>query len=444
MAFDTRPTVPRRIAVIGGGIAGLYTARLLAPADRVTLFEAAPRLGGHARTIVAGRNGDRPVDTGFIVFNHANYPHLGRLFDALDVPVQPSDMSFGASLDNGRLEYALRSPGALFAQPGNALRPAFWAMTRDILRFNRLAPAAAQGDMTLAQLVAHLGLGRWFEPCYLRPMCAAIWSTPAVQIGAFPARTMVRFFQNHGLMSVTGQHQWWTVKGGSKMYVDRLAADLRLRGVDLRTGAPVASVTRDAEGVSLRLPGGLPERFDAVVLACHADVALRLLTDPAPEERAALSAIRFQDNHAVLHADAALMPRRRKAWSAWNYVTGREAVEEDRAQSVGVTYWMNRLQNIPDDDPLFVTLNPPRTLRDELIQDETLFRHPVFDCAALAAQDRIRAMQGRRNTWFAGAWTRHGFHEDGCASAARVARGLDEKARREAQAPEPAAWLVDA
>lgn len=426
MAFDTHPAAARRIAVIGGGISGLYAARLLSPAHQVTLFEAAPRLGGHARTVMAGRTGDRAVDTGFIVFNHANYPHLGRLFDDLDVPVEKSDMSFGASLADGRIEYALRSPGALLAQPRNALRPAFLGMIRDILRFNARAPEAATDDMTLADLVAHLRLGRWFEHHYLRPMCAAIWSTPAVRIGDFPARAMVRFFLNHGLMSARGQHQWWTVRGGSIAYVERLAADLKRRGVALRTGTPVAHVRREGGGVALGLPGGAPERFDEVVFACHADVALRLLSDATAQERAALSAIRFQDNRAVLHADAALMPRRRKAWSAWNYVSSREAGDE----GVGVTYWMNRLQNIPEIDPLFVTLNPPRRLREERIYDETVFRHPVFDRAALAAQERIAAMQGARNTWFAGAWLRHGFHEDGCASAARVARGLDAKARR--------------
>ncbi len=426
MAFDTRPRPPRRIAVIGGGIAGLYAARQLSAAHRVALFEAAPRLGGHARTVMAGRNRDRPVDTGFIVFNHANYPCLGRLFDELDVPVQKSDMSFGASLDDGRVEYALRSPGALLAQPRNALRPAFWGMIRDIMRFNARAPEAATDDMTLSDLVAHLGLGRWFERFYLRPMCAAIWSTPAARIGDFPARRMVQFFLNHGLMSVSGQHQWWTVSGGSVAYVERLAADLRRRFVEMRLGAPVASVIRDAGGVMVRPLGGLPERFDEVVLACHADMALRLLADAAPEERAALSAIRFQDNRAVLHADAGLMPRRRKAWSAWNHVSGRGADDE----GVGVSYWMNRLQDIPEEDPLFVTLNPPQALREDLVQDETVFRHPVFDRAALTAQEAIRAMQGARNTWFAGAWLRHGFHEDGCASAARVARGIDAKARQ--------------
>ncbi|TYO90449.1 NAD(P)/FAD-dependent oxidoreductase [Oceanicella actignis] len=430
MAFDLRPSAPRRIAIIGGGVTGLYAARLLAPGRHVTLFEAAPRLGGHARTVAAGRRGDRPVDTGFIVFNHANYPHLGRLFDELDVPLLRTDMSFGASLEGGAIEYGLRNPGAVFAQPSNALRPAFWGMIRDVLRFNRLAPAAARDDMTLAELSARLGLGRWFERHYLRPMCAAIWSTPAAQIGAFPARRMVRFFLNHGLMSVSGQHQWWTVAGGSISYVERLAADLRRRGVDLRIGAPVAAVLRGEGGVRVRAAGAEPERFDEVVFACHADVALRLLADAAPEERAALSAVRFQDNRAVLHADAALMPRRRKAWSAWNYVSGRGGGDA----GVGVTYWMNRLQSIPEDDPLFVTLNPPASLRDELIQDETTFRHPVFDHGAIAAQERIAAMQGARGAWFAGAWLRHGFHEDGCATAARVARAIAARAERGADA----------
>lgn len=422
MSFDAPIAPPRRIAIVGGGIAGLAAALLLAPGHRVTLFEAAPRLGGHARTVTAGRHGDQPVDTGFIVFNYANYPHLTRLFLDLDVPVAKSDMSFGVSLDGGRLEYALRDLKGLFAQRGNLLRPDFLRMLRDIARFNARAEAAAvSDDMTVDALTRALGLGEAFRRDYLLPICGAIWSTPSGEVGGFPARSLLRFFRNHALLSPTGQHQWWTVQGGSIEYVRRLEARLRLLGVDLRVGSPVRSVARDAAGVSLRPEGGLPERFDEVVLACHSDQALALLADPRPEERADLAAIAYRPNRTILHADASQMPRRRACWSSWVYRA--EQVGAERA--VGVTYWMNRLQNIPESDPLFVTLNPQSAVRDELIYDEITFDHPVFDRAAVAAQGRIAARNGANRTWFAGAWLRFGFHEDGFASAVRVARALN-------------------
>lgn len=419
MPFDLTRGAPQRIAIIGGGISGLAAAWALHRHHRVTLYEAGPRLGGHARTVLAGRRGDQPVDTGFIVFNYANYPHLTGLFRDLDVPVEKSDMSFGVSLAGGRLEYALRSGDALFGQRRNLLSPGFHGMIRDILRFNARAEAAAAREpgLTIAELVARLGLGARFRDHYLFPICGAIWSTPASGIGAFPAEALLRFLSNHALMSARGQHQWWTVSGGSRSYVDRLEAALRQGGVTLRTGAPVTAVTRGEGAVTVRAGGG-PEVHDQVILACHADQALALLTDPGTEERAALGAVRFQSNRMVLHSDPAVMPRRRRCWSAWVY----RADTEGRA--IGVSYWMNRLQNIPADDPLFVSLNPDIPIREEAIQDETVFRHPVFDAAALAAQGRIAAMQGARRSWFAGAWLRNGFHEDGFASALRVARQL--------------------
>lgn len=422
MSFDAPIAPPRRIAVVGGGISGMAAALLLAPGNRVSLFEAAPRLGGHARTVIAGRRGDQPVDTGFIVFNYANYPHLTRLFAELDVPVAKSNMSFGVSLDDGRLEYALRDLGGLFAQRRNVLRPSFLAMLRDIARFNARAEAAAEeGDMTLDELTRSLGLGEAFRRDYLMPICGAIWSTSSGEVGAFPAKSLLRFFRNHALLTPGAQHQWWTVQGGSIEYVRRLEARLRLLGADLRPGCPVRSVTRDSNGVTLRPEGGLSERFDEVIFACHADHALALLADPTPDERADLSAITYRSNRTVLHADPAQMPRRRACWSSWVYRA--EKVGTERA--VGVTYWMNRLQNISEDDPLFVTLNPQKPVRDELIYDEVSFDHPVFDRAALDAQARIAARNGDNSTWFAGAWLRFGFHEDGFASAVRIARAHD-------------------
>jgi len=421
MSLDHPRQPPRRIAIVGGGISGLSSAYLLARDHHVTLYEAAPRLGGHARTVTAGRNGDQPVDTGFIVFNYVTYPHLTAMFRDLDVPVEPSDMSFGASIDGGRIEYGLKNLRALTAQPGNLARPAYWQMIRDILRFNARAEATATDDAaTIADLMDDLALGDWFRRYYLTPLCGAIWSTPPSEIAAFPARALVQFFRNHALLSASGQHQWYTVTGGSRCYVDRVEGFLRNHGADLRPGTPVQAIERDPAGVTIRTEGAEPERFDEVILATHSDVALNLLSRPDAAESAALSAVRFQDNRMILHADEAQMPRRRPVWSSWVYKA--DTTREEPA--IGVTYWMNRLQNIPETDPLFVSLNPARPVREELIYDQTTFRHPVFDGAALEAQQKLRGMQGRNRTWFAGAWTRHGFHEDGFASAVRIHREM--------------------
>jgi predicted NAD/FAD-binding protein len=424
MSLDVAPIRPLRIAIIGGGISGLSAAYLLPPHHAVTLFEAAPKLGGHARTVLAGRNGDQPVDTGFIVFNYANYPHLTRMFQELDVPVSKSDMSFGASINNGQIEYGVRNLRALLTQPGNLLKPGFAGMVRDILKFNGRAEAMVTDDTTtIGELVDALGLGAWFQDYYLMPLCGAIWSTPPAEIRKFPARSLIQFFRNHALLSTTGQHQWWTVDGGSTQYVQRLERHLRGRGVAIRTSTPVQSVSREQGKTVLHYAGGAAQPFDHVIFACHSDQALRLLQDPTKEEYAALSSIRFQDNEMVLHCDVNQMPRRRAAWSSWVY-----KVDTQRPQpAIGVTYWMNRLQNIPESDPLFVSLNPADPLPNQLIYDQKTFRHPVFDAPALAAQKQLRDINGRNNTWFAGAYTRHGFHEDGFASAARIVRLLERQ-----------------
>lgn len=423
MPFDRSPGAPQRIAIIGGGIAGLAAAWTLSGHHRVTLYEAAPRLGGHARTVMAGQHGDQPVDTGFIVFNYANYPHLTGMFRDLDVPVQRSDMSFGVTLDGGRLEYALQSGNAVFGQRRNMVSPGFIGMIRDILRFFARAEDAARGraELTIRELLDELRLGRRFREHYLLPVCGAIWSTPASGIGAFPAEALLRFLRSHALMSSTGQHQWWTVRGGSIAYVDRLAAALTRGGVALRPGTPVQAIRRGANRISVQARGSVDEVFDQVILACHADQAVSLLADATPAEAAALGAVRFQDNRTVLHRDPGFMPRRRRCWSSWVY-NGDVGRTDD--QAIGVTYWMNRLQNIPESDPLFITLNPQRALDPRDVYDEVTFRHPVFDHAALAAQQTITAMQGQNNTWFAGAWLRNGFHEDGFASAWQVGRRL--------------------
>ncbi|MEZ5765559.1 MAG: FAD-dependent oxidoreductase [Xanthobacteraceae bacterium] len=427
MPIDPMVRAPQRIAVIGGGISGLASAWLLGRDHKVTLYEAEPRLGGHARTVMAGPRSDIAVDTGFIVFNYANYPYLTSLFRDLDVAVQRSDMSFGVSLGGGQLEYALQSGNALFGQRRNLASFSFYRMVRDILRFNAKAEAASttRPDLTIADLLDDLSLGAAFRDHYLFPICGAIWSTPVSGIGSFPAQALIRFMRNHALLSAGSQHQWWTVSGGSRCYVQKLESALRRIGVAVRAGTSVASVTRGREGVTIRSASCEPETYDQVVIAAHADQALAMLGDAAPEERAALASVRFQANRAVLHSDPSVMPQRRRCWSSWIYRSDRlPEPEAEGAPAVNVTYWMNRLQSIPESDLLFVSLNPEIAIPDEAIFDETSFHHPVFDHAALAAQADIAEMQGRRRTWFAGAWLRNGFHEDGFASAMRIARQL--------------------
>ncbi|GER06941.1 cyclopropane-fatty-acyl-phospholipid synthase [Iodidimonas muriae] len=419
MFLDASPICPQRIAIIGGGISGLAAAYLMEPHHAVTLFEAAPRLGGHARTVIAGRNGDQPVDTGFIVFNYANYPHLTRLFQELDVPVARSDMSFGITVNDGQVEYALRNLRALIAQKRNMLRPGFIGMLQDIQRFNSNAETVDRdNDTTIGEMMDEMRLGRWFQEYYLMPLCGAIWSTPPEKVRSFPASAIIRFFRNHALLSATEQHQWWTVDGGSANYLSRLERHLRGRGVEIRITTPVHAVHRTGSRSIVNSLGGEHAPFDHVIFACHADQALRLLTQPTAQERAALSAVTFQDNQVILHSDIAQMPKRKAVWSSWVYNADMRGPET----SIGVTYWMNRLQNIPENDPLFVSLNPARPVPEHLIYDQTSFRHPVFDAGALAAQRQISHIQGQNNTWFAGAWMRHGFHEDGFASAVRIDR----------------------
>ncbi|SLN43633.1 NAD(P)/FAD-dependent oxidoreductase [Roseisalinus antarcticus] len=422
MPFETGTTAPRTIAVIGAGISGMGAAHRLAAHHRVVLYEAEPRLGGHARTRPAGRNGDLVVDTGFIVFNYANYPNLAELFAELDVPVRMSNMSFGASFDGGRFEYGLESLGALFAQPANAVRPAYLRMMRDLLRFNRHALEAAQEDgLTIGGLVEKLRLGSWFRDKYLLPMSGAIWSTPKEKVLDFPASTMMTFFENHNLLQATGQHDWYTVEGGSVEYVGRIARSMEARGVEMRLGAPVAGVRRGPLGVEVRGTGGEWELFDEVVFATHSDDTLRLLADATPEEQAVLGAIRYQPNDVVLHGDTSIMPKRRRAWSSWVYTENPAKVSE----RIDLTYWMNSLQRWLVDEQVFVTLNTTRQIDESLIWDQVTLRHPVYDLEAMEAQKAAQRMNGDNATWFCGAWMRNGFHEDGLASGLMVADALN-------------------
>lgn len=421
MPFEFAPAAPVKIAVIGAGVSGMGAAHLLSKAHSVTLFETEKRLGGHARTVIAGKNGDQPVDTGFIVFNYANYPRLTAMFDELNVPVTKSNMSFGVSADGGRIEYALNDLAALFAQKRNIVNPLFLGMLVDIMRFNAKAvDMAADPELTLGELMRRLRLGEWFQKYYLLPFSGAIWSTPLEQMLSFPAQALTRFFQNHNLLSIYGQHQWYTVEGGSIQYVNRLETAMRKQDCEVRLGADVVGVRRHENGVDVRVTGGDWEQFDRVVFACHSDQALNMLSDPTPEESATLGAIKYQRNRAVLHADPSIMPKRKSCWASWTYTT----TKQNRADPVGISYWMNALQSIPHDDLVLSSLNPTVDIKDELIFEETSFMHPVFDRAALHAQTRIKALQGNRNTWFCGAYLRNGFHEDGYSSGVDVAQDM--------------------
>ncbi|MEO1138502.1 MAG: FAD-dependent oxidoreductase [Pseudomonadota bacterium] len=414
MPFENATLARRKVAIIGAGITGLGAAWRLAPDHDVTLFEAEPRLGGHARTIMAGKNGDQPVDTGFIVFNHANYPNLSKLFDALDVPVVKSNMSFGASFRGGQFEYGLDSAKAFFAQRRNAVDPRMWRMLNDIFKFNANAVdmAAAHPGLSIGALLDEMRLGAWFRHHYLLPFTGAIWSTPTEKVMDFPAHALITFMENHALLGYSGQHQWYTVQGGSIEYVRRLEAWLRARGVILRLGAPIAGVRRSETTVEVRATGDEWRQFDDVIFATHGDDSLKMLADPSTEEQAALGGVKYQPNDVVLHCDASVMPKRRAVWSSWNYIDGPAR----RDGQIDLTYWMNSLQPVPETDPHFVTLNTTRPIREECIYDETVLRHPVYDDEMLRAQAAVRAMNGSRNTWFCGAWLKNGFHEDGLST----------------------------
>ncbi|MFZ0013146.1 MAG: FAD-dependent oxidoreductase [Acidimicrobiia bacterium] len=404
-----------RIAIVGSGISGLGAAWALHRDNDITVFEADARIGGHSHTVdVATDEGVTSVDTGFIVYNEVTYPNLTRLFGELDVPTQPSDMSFSFSLD-GRLEYAA-SIGGVLAQPSNLLRPRFVRMLRDIDRFRRTGSRLTPGpDETIGALLRRHGFGPGFMHDYLFPMTGAIWSSSREDIAGFPAASILAFLGNHGLIEVVGRPTWRTVTGGSRNYVSRLVAGFRDR---IRTNTPVTGVSRGAGGVTVR-SDGRAETFDELVLACHSDQALQVLgTDATDSERLLLGAIRYQPNVAVLHGDPAAMPTRRGVWSAWN---ARARTEDIGPRPASVTYWMNRLQSL-EGQSLFVTLNPIEELNR--VHARLRYSHPSFDRKAIDAQVGITAIQGRHNTWFAGAYLGYGFHEDGLQSGLNVAAAL--------------------
>jgi predicted NAD/FAD-binding protein len=417
-----------KVAIVGSGIAGNVAAWHLHREHEITMFEAGAHAGGHSHTHELEQAGRRyAVDTGFIVFNDWTYPSFIALLDELGVASQPSAMSFSVRDEKSGLEYNGTSLNTLFAQRSNLLRPSFLGMLRDILRFNREAPAllhAPGGELPLGEVLERGGYGSAFIERYIVPMGAAIWSTDPASMQRFPARFFVRFLHNHGMLSVNARPQWRVIRGGSARYVDRLTAPFRDR-IRLRT--PVESVRRLPGSVIVKARGHSAERFDAVFLACHSDQALQLLADPSVAEREVLGAIPYQSNEAVLHTDTRLLPRKRRAWAAWNYHVLREPGER-----VALTYNMNILQGLDATEPFLVTLNRGDTIDPAKVIKRITYQHPQFTLAGVAAQARQAELNGPLNTYYCGAWWRHGFHEDGVVSALAA---LNHFRQRHAQRP---------
>ncbi|MGD9633155.1 MAG: NAD(P)/FAD-dependent oxidoreductase [Pirellulales bacterium] len=412
-----------RIAIIGSGISGLTAAYLLADRHEVTLFEADSRLGGHTNTVdveVGGRH--YALDTGFIVYNERTYPNFSRLLDRLGVATQASDMSFSVRSDRTGWEYCGGSLNGLFAQRRNAVRPAFYRMLLDILRFNRCAPRLLGGNdegLTLGEYAARQRFSREFWDNYLIPMGAAIWSAPPGRMLEFPARHFVRFCANHGLISLTNRPQWRTVAGGAARYIEAMR---RSRSFEVRLSSPVEQLLRRPGGVELSVAGAAPERFDHVVVAAHANQALAMLADPSPAEWEVLGAFEYQPNEAILHTDTSLLPRRRRAWASWNY-----RVPAASRSVVAVTYWLNRLQNLDASQQFCVTLNDDGAVNPARVLKRIAYEHPLVTARSVAAQARHAEISGRRDTHYCGAYWGYGFHEDGVTSAIRVVREVDQE-----------------
>lgn len=407
-----------KIAIIGTGISGLGAAYLLHKQHDIVVYEKNGYVGGHSRTIeVPLEYGPTPVDTGFIVFNDWNYPNLLGLFDQLKVPYQKSDMSFGVSVNSGWLEY---SSNGLFAQRKNLFRPQYWRMLLDVFKFNKNAPAFIDKDpsISLGDCLEQLKLGEWFKRYYILAMGAAIWSCPVETIMKFPAQTFLRFFKNHGLLSINKRPQWFTVTRGSREYIGRLIAPFA-EHILLNNGAKsIKKVKNQWQVIDER---GDKRLFDHVIFACHADQTLKMIDQPTADESLVLSKFSYQRNHIVVHSDTSFMPQHNQCWSSWVYLSEQK---KDNSNGVSLSYWMNNLQNLETDVPVIITLNPARRPKDSLVLDEHYFSHPIFDYHAIMAQEAIPQIQGKRNLWFCGAYQRYGFHEDGLLSAVNVVKAL--------------------
>jgi len=430
MSVTTKPRM--KLAIVGSGISGLAVAHTLKDHADITLFEAGDYFGGHTHTVditLPTPQGmvTHGVDTGFLVFNERTYPNLIKLFADLNVETAPSDMSFSVKVPgalNGRtLEWSGTDLNSVFAQRSNLVNPRFWRMLADVMRFNALCTRIAkeQREIELQQPLSDFlrthHFSESFRDWYFLPMLGCIWSCPTDQMLQFPVATMIRFCHNHGLIQVTNRPQWFSVVGGARNYVEKILAGVH----DKRLNTPVRLIERDAQGVRI-VTDGQAERFDQVVIATHTDQALGMLREASTYERSLLGAIRYQENRAVLHTDASVLPANPKTWAAWNYE--RAASSERESSRVCLHYLLNRLQRIPFAQPVVVSLNPLHDIDPATIVGEYDYAHPVFDLAAIEAQKRLPLLQGQQHTWYAGAWTGYGFHEDGLKSGLQVGRSL--------------------
>jgi predicted NAD/FAD-binding protein len=428
----------KKIAIVGSGISGLAVAHSLKGQADITLFEAGAYFGGHSNTVditlpTAQGMVTHGVDTGFLVFNERTYPNLIGLFAELGVETALSDMSFSVQAPkvwgDEALEWSGSNLDTVFAQRGNLLRPKFLKMLADVLRFNktctRIAEQQTESEMRqpLSEFLKQHNFSEAFKNWYFLPMMGCIWSCPTDQMMQFPVATMIRFCHNHGLIQVSNRPRWFTVKGGSKNYVQKIVADLR----DKRLNSPVSLIERDESGVRI-VTQNHAERFDEVVICTHSDQALRMLRVPTPAEQKYLSAIPYQDNVAVLHTDESVLPSRRKAWAAWNYE--RASDEGQESARVCLHYLLNKLQPLPYEQAVVVSLNPTKPIDPTKIIASIDYAHPVFDLAAIDAQQHLHEIQGQQHTWFAGAWMGYGFHEDGLKAGLGVARQLLQDLKR--------------
>ena len=430
---------PLKIAIIGSGISGLSSAWLLDKQHNVTIFEQDSRLGGHTNTVdIQTSAGTIAVDTGFIVFNERCYPNLVALFKQLDIKYLGTDMSFGVSLDSGRLEYSgSNSIATMFAQKRNIFRPRFWRMIKDLLRFYKQSSGWLEtlpAELSLGDLLRQEKFGAGFCEDHLLPMSAAIWSTPIEKMLAYPAKTFLRFCDNHGLLQVDERPQWQTVKGGSREYVKRMTSDF---SGTIKLNCGIAKVRRFSDHVILVDEHGDSHRFDHVVMAGHADQSLAIIEDPSSAEQDLLGAFAYERNDAVLHRDERLMPKRRDVWSSWNYL----ADTTQKTDKVSVSYWMNLLQHLPCHESIILTLNPLLEPHNDQIYCRFNYQHPVFNDKALKAQQHLWALQGERRTWFCGSYFGYGFHEDGIQSGLAVAEQLG-KTNRPWIVPKPNGRIV--
>ena len=404
-----------KLAIIGSGISGLSAAYALQNAGHeITLYEKNDYLGGHSRTIDINVDTETTaVDTGFIVFNYRNYPHLTKLFKHLGVPVEKSDMSFGVDIDNGWLQY---SSNNMLNRMKNITRLRYWRMLFDIIKFNYRAPLYLKrnSDITIDDCLNELNMGDWFRNYYLHAMGAAIWSCPIETIKSFPAKTFITFFQNHGLLTIFNQPQWYTVTKGSREYIKILTADFQDK---IKLSTPVVKVIRTSDKITVYIEQDTPEIFDHVIFACHADQALKIIDEPSVKEKQIIGGFSYQQNNIFVHSDTTFMPSDKKCWASWVYLSDKT---NTRGNVVSLSYWMNNLQNLKTSKPIIITLNPSQNPDSNKTHDTHSFSHPIFDQKAIDAQNKIVNIQGENNTWFVGAYQRYGFHEDGILSTANM------------------------